>query len=248
MALAGCATNTSAPSTENADALTVKGQLAYRERIALPPDSQARITVIDSSIADRKAPVVASRTIELANRQVPVSFAFDVPRADLRPRRRYSLRATITGPDNELLWTTDTAHRVDTGKGVNDFGMLILKRAQADTDSHAPLTGTEWVVEDIASGGIIDYSRVTLNFDADGRIHGRTGCNSYSGEYTQTGDQLRIGANTAATMMACAPALNKQERRFLNVLQDARGYNIDPTGKLIIRSHSGQTLEAYPAG
>lgn len=346
IALAGCAAVTKDnPATTSSDVITVKGQLAYRERIALPPGSRARITIVDTAVADRKSPVVARQTIDLADRQVPVPFSIELARANLVPNGRYSLRATIRSNDDELLWTTDTAHIVDTARRVDDLGLLMLKQSSRDTargvdlpfeargnepgwhltidadrmrlnwaygekQAEAPrppavrvdgawryqaddaahdmgalirdrvchaasgmpypqqvtvtidgaelrgcggepqslLTGTEWVVENIADGGIIDSSRVTLNFDADGRIHGRASCNRYSGDYTITGEQLRIGENTAATMMACAPALNNQENRFLEVLQDARSFDIDPTGKLIIRSQSGPTLEAYPAG
>jgi putative lipoprotein len=246
---AGCAANSERPSA-SADkaAITVKGQIAYRERIALPPGSHAQVTVMDTAVADRKAPVVASQRIDLANRQIPAAFQFDIQRDNLVPRGRYSLRATISGPDDQLLWTTDTAHRVDTDKRVNDFGLLMLKRAeadaQADSDANSPLTGAEWVVENIADAGIIDSSRVTLNFDADGRLYGRASCNRYSGAYEINGDRLSVG-QTAATLMACAPALNNQERRFLDVLQDARSFDIDDTGKLIIRAASGETLEAY---
>lgn len=248
--MAGCAANSPRPSTAAAKTITVKGQIAYRERIALAPGSQARIRIEDVAVADRKAPVVDSQSIDLAQRGIPAAFELDIPRDKLVARGRYSLRATINGPDGQLLWTTDTHHPVDTDRRVNDLGLLMLKRVQGDgsgrEDADAPLLGVEWVVEDIADAGIIDFSRVTLNFDADGRLYGRASCNHYSGTYEIEGDQLSVG-QTAVTMQACAPALNNQERRFLGVLQDARGFEIDDTGKLIIRASSGQTLEAYPS-
>lgn len=249
--VAGCATNSQRPSASaDQDAITVRGQIAYRERIALPPGSHAQIQVKDVAVADREAPVVASQTVDLSDRQIPAAFEFDIERDNLVPRGRYSLRARISGPDDQLLWTTDTAHRVDTDKAVNDFGLLMLKRAEGDSQGHdavnSPLTDAEWVVENIADAGIIDSSRVTLNFDADGRLYGRASCNRYHGEYEIDGDRLSVG-QTAATLMACAPALNNQERRFLGVLQDARSFDLDATGKLIIRAASGETLEAYPA-
>lgn len=249
--LAGCAANTQGPSAAaDKDAITVKGQIAYRERIALPPGSHAQIQVVDVAVADRKAPVIASQTVDLADRQIPAAFALHIQRDNLVPRGRYSLRATISGPDDQLLWTTDTVHPVDTDQRVNDFGLLMLRQADADAPADnkasSPLTGVEWVVENIANGGIIDSSRVTLNFDADGRLYGRASCNRYSGEYEVDGDRLSVGANTAATMMACAPALNNQERRFLKVLQNAQRYEIDANGKLVVHATSGKTLEAYP--
>ena len=247
--LAGCAANSQRLSAAEGSAITVKGQIAYRERIALIPGSHARIRIEDVAIADRKAPVVASRTVDLAERGMPAAFEFDIPRDKLTPHGRYSLRATISGPDDQLLWTTATHHPVHVDRRVNDLGLLMLKRVPSDLPDReaadTPLIGVEWVVEDIASAGIIDFSRVTLNFDPDGRLYGRASCNRYSGTYHTEGDQLSVG-RTAVTMQACAPALNNQERRFLDVLQDARGFEIDDTGKLIIRAATGQTLKAYP--
>lgn len=109
------------------------------------------------------------------------------------------------------------------------------------------LVGVTWVVEDIAERGIIDASHMTLAFDDNGHVSGHAGCNQYRASYDVTGEGLRIGP-IASTRQACAPALNNQESRFLDVLQNARHFDIDPTGKLIIHTGSGQTIEAYPAG
>lgn len=343
--LAACATgNKSATaSTDGAETITVKGALAYRERIALPPDSSARVTIRDTSIADRKAPVIADRTIGPDNRQIPIAFELDVEREKLQPGRRYTLRGTISGPDGQLLWTTDTAYPIDRNQAVNDVGTLLLVSAQdngsggldlpfkargnepgwaltigddrmdlewmygdhqastprpepetidnglryrATTEDHeltvtvrddichsasgmphprtvnvridgtdlrgcggAPdslLTGTEWVVEDIDGGGIIDASRATLEFSPDGRLSGRASCNSYQSEYNIDGEGIELDA-IAVTQMACAPALNNQERTFLEVLRNVRRFNIDNTGKLTLRTDSNRTIEAYPA-
>lgn len=256
--LTACATsNRQAPAQADADMVTIKGKLAYRERIALPPNAVARVTVRDVSLADHKAPLIAHKTLHPGDRQVPIAFELAVPRANLEARRRYSLHATIKDADGHLLWTTDTAHRIDRDQAVNDLGTLWL--VQAGTDSRhgvdlphqargnepgSLLTGTEWVVENIADGGIIDSSRVTLNFGPNGQLSGRASCNTYHGQYELTGERLKVG-QMAMTMMACAPALNKQEQRFTRILQNAQGFDISDQGKLIIRSDAGKTLEAW---
>ena len=73
------------------------------------------------------------------------------------------------------------------------------------------LQGREWVVEDINGKGIIDRSRATLNFGADGRVSGRSSCNNYTAQYTLTGEGLTV-SKAAGTMMACEPALMQQEQ------------------------------------
>ena len=107
------------------------------------------------------------------------------------------------------------------------------------------LAGREWVVEDLDGGGIIDRSRVTLEFDpAEGRVHGRASCNRYTGGYTLSGEGIRFG-NAAATMMACPDALMNQERKFFRILEGINRFDIDATGALVLSGSNG-TMKAYP--
>jgi len=93
------------------------------------------------------------------------------------------------------------------------------------------LGGTEWVVEDIDGGGIIDRSRATLRFLPDGRIAGRASCNDYVGRWTLDGERLRVDG-LGSTLKACAPALMAQERRVLDRLRSASRFEITPDGAL----------------
>ena len=96
------------------------------------------------------------------------------------------------------------------------------------------LAGLEWVVEDIAGGGIIDSSRVTMEFDAASRrVAGSGGCNRYNAAFDLSGEGLSIGP-AAATMMACAEALMEQEWRFFDLLQRVSRFDIDETGALLL--------------
>lgn len=100
------------------------------------------------------------------------------------------------------------------------------------------LQGGEWVVEDINGGGIIDRSRVTLNFWQDGRVTGRASCNNLMGQYQLSGEGLSIG-QVATTRMACAPALMEQEQRVLGNLAQVQRFDVDETGALLLHSAEG---------
>jgi heat shock protein HslJ/uncharacterized lipoprotein YbaY len=113
-------------------------------------------------------------------------------------------------------------------------------------DPAALLRGAEWVVEDINGAGVIDGSRVTLNFASGQRISGRASCNTYTGAYTLTGETLTF-SNTAGTMMACAPALMHQENLFLDVLKNVQGFALAADGALILRAGDGRTVTARRA-
>ena len=110
-------------------------------------------------------------------------------------------------------------------------------------DPLALLTEAEWVVEDIAQSGIIDNSRVTLNFDPEGRVYGISSCNSYSAAFEMTGETLTI-KNPVGTLKACAPALMNQEQKFLDTLSKVTRYDIDGYGALILTTDDGKTITA----
>lgn len=108
-------------------------------------------------------------------------------------------------------------------------------------DPMSLLTGGEWQIEDIGGLGIVDGSNITINFDADGRAAGRTGCNRFSGVYMLDGEGLGFG-QMGVTMMACPEALMKQERRMLDALQHVVRFDIDETGTLLLIGPTGETL------
>ncbi len=106
------------------------------------------------------------------------------------------------------------------------------------------LTGAEWVVEDINGAGVVDNSRATLNFSSSGAISGRGSCNSYTGRFQLTGTGIVIHENIAATMMACAPALMEQERRFFDALSATKSFEIAPDGALVLNGLAGKLITA----
>jgi heat shock protein HslJ/uncharacterized lipoprotein YbaY len=334
-------------SGDDAPQTTITGSLAYRERIALPPGSTAHVTLNDTSIADAAAPDVTSADIELGERQVPVPFKLTVPAVKLVPKRQYSVRATISGPDGRLLWTTDTAHTIDPAETSIDLGTLMLVQARPDgetprdagqgdppeltargnepgwsltvdrdnitvkwnygeneavvpstepivtsdgrhylssTGEHnlkveviervcrdsmsgmphphavtvtvdgetlsgcgglpaALLQGGEWVVEDIGGKGIVDNSRATLKFGADGSVTGRGSCNTYGATWKLSGEGLTV-TEGRSTLMACSPALDNQEREFMRLLAAANRFDITDDGALLLVAGSGETITA----
>jgi heat shock protein HslJ len=100
-------------------------------------------------------------------------------------------------------------------------------------DPESLLTGTVWRVEDVMGGGVIDSAKVTLAFDGQGRVSGRSACNRYSGGYDLTGEGVSFG-QIAVTRMACAPALMELERKMLEALSQVRRFDFDATGALLL--------------
>lgn len=104
--------------------------------------------------------------------------------------------------------------------------------------------GAEWVVDDLAGTGIIDSSRMTIEFLEENRLAGRASCNSYGGQYELTGEGVSFDY-LFSTKMACAPALMKQEQRFLELMADVKIASIGQQGELILKTSEGEEIKAF---
>lgn len=113
-ALVGCKTsqNTEMESAE-ASMKTITGTVAYRERIALPPNAVVTVALEDVSLADAPAKVLAKQTFETEGKQVPLSFELNYDNNEIKPNHRYSVRARIE-VDGKLRFISDTHNGVIT--------------------------------------------------------------------------------------------------------------------------------------
>lgn len=114
----------------------------------------------------------------------------------------------------------------------------------------APLTGTTWYLNSIvdAQGQIWTPGAaypVSLLFSTDGKVSGKSGCNSYSGSYTTTGNSLTISDKFAVTLMYCGePGVMDLETTYLAILPQMKMYKI--TGnELILSDGTGKITLLY---
>jgi putative lipoprotein len=71
------------------------------------------------------------------------------------------------------------------------------------------LAGSEW-----GFAGETAKSAPFVQFRSDGKVGGHSGCNRFTGTYTQKDDELTIGP-LASTRMACQPEVMEREQKFL---------------------------------
>ncbi len=85
------------------------------------------------------------------------------------------------------------------------------------------LVGSDWVVVKM-DGHAVRGTRVpALTFGRDGRVSGTSGCNRFSGSYSESGGRLEFGP-LATTRMACPGALGQQEITFFQIMSKVTGY------------------------
>lgn len=107
------------------------------------------------------------------------------------------------------------------------------------------LTQAEWRAADV-NGVPVVAPAPTLRLDGDGGVSGSTGCNTYSGAYRLMSDQRIAFEGIGGTERACEPALMAQERNYLSILQNARGYSFYRDGGLSLIAPDGRALRFRP--
>lgn len=88
----------------------------------------------------------------------------------------------------------------------------------------------------------IKNSEITLVFEKDNRVIGKSGVNNYFGNYKLNGNILEI-SQCATTRMAGPTDLMKQEQDFLKKLSEAKTIHQTKNGDIIITTSSGEKLE-----
>jgi putative lipoprotein len=216
------------PGPALAKVRTLFGTVSYRERIALPPHAVLEVSLIDLSVADAPASVVAIARVR-TRRRVPIPYRLRFDDKLIRHGRSYALQARIL-VDGKPWFITPRRHPVTRSAAQPD---MLLQRTAAQA-SEASTPSGKWLAESIRNGGVIDNLQSTIEIARDGKVNGKGGCNGFGGMATVTGDKISFGS-LVATQMACPPAIMDQETKFLGALNDARRWLIDDQrGKLIL--------------
>jgi len=103
----------------------VRGTVAYRERVAMPPGAELTVSLLDVSLADAPADVISSLT-DPDPGNVPIRFELPYDASLIDDRGTYSVRARID-VDGELWWTTTDAHPVITGDHPSTVDVLLRR-------------------------------------------------------------------------------------------------------------------------
>jgi len=222
----------------------VTGQITYREKIALPPQSVAVVTLRDVTVANAASTVIAEQRIDLAGKQIPIAFRLTVDRSKLQPQRRYSVRGTILGPEQRVLWTTMDAHLVDSSKPTVAVGTLTMSRVTGEAaDPVERLKAGEWIVVKLNGVDVPAGARGTLKFGAGAVLSGRSFCNSFSGTYALAGQSLSL-LPKASTLMACPIDVANLEKVFMEMLGDVQRFEMSEFGTLTLRTSDLRTITA----
>lgn len=82
----------------------LKGEVFYLQRIALPENATLSVSLLDVSLADAPAKVLAQQNGPIKG-QVPLPFELSYDPAQLKDGHRYAVSARIEA-NGQLLWLT----------------------------------------------------------------------------------------------------------------------------------------------
>ena len=245
--MSACATTGQTESDESTPSAgqttaVVTGSVAYRERMALPPDAVVHVSLIDASRMDAVAPVIAETTIVAAGKQVPIPYTLRYDRSRIDATHSYAVRAVIRSGER-MLFTTNTSNRVITQGNPTQANLQVVRVSAGDVGT-APsrLTGTAWVLEDLAGTSVHGTVQATLEFADSAKVSGNASCNRFFGTAQLSGaDSISFGG-MGTTRMACPDSVSRQEASYLKALQDAERFRIEDSALLIFTKGTAQPL------
>ncbi|SIT54435.1 conserved hypothetical protein [Mesorhizobium prunaredense] len=221
---------------------TLKGEVMYRERIALPPKAELSVQLADVSLADAAAAVIGERKVAPAG-QVPIKFEISFDPQMIRPHMTYALQARIT-VDDRLLFISDMRHQVDP---LSDAPQTIMLKmvTSSEQPASAPVVGQSWLIEYIDGIGVIAEPQATFRIDEAGKAGGSGPCNVYFATAKVDGSTIAI-SDIGSTFKACAPDTMAEEKALFEALAKAASYHVD-AGKLIIVDKDDRVILRFNA-
>lgn len=232
-------------STVAQQSVQIQGAFLYRERIALPPNAYATVTL--NNVTDQALPaaMIAEQKIDLNGKSVPIDYNLIANDFELNSHMRYALQIEIREANGTVLFATHPAQPIDATSNEQTLKPITLTQSTSKTDpASSALMGATWRIEDINGKGIIDNSNISFEFFDDGRVGGIASCNNFNMPYEESNGTLKMGSLGAVTLKACAPALLNQERKFLNLFSNIISYSFDETNALILNTKDGSFLKA----
>lgn len=115
-------------------------------------------------------------------------------------------------------------HGVETGnRSILDISSIKEIKAKPGAAAAIDLTGSEWLLQDLAGSGLIDNIRATLAFPHAGKVAGNASCNRFFGTAEIGGNAIELSP-LGVTRMACPEAVMDQETKYLKALQAAERF------------------------
>jgi len=207
-----------APASAN-DKLGISGKVHFRERVVLPAGTVLTVSLVD---IDRPAqPIISVEAVTTDRGRSPLDFTLNVADGVLREGRTYGLAAEIVTAGDRLWLKSGLPVALDLAQLHLPVEILVVATGQKPLPETVIARFYELPLEiiELADTELVDGHYPTLQFSADLRASGTSGCNNWFAQATVDGQSLGFSP-AAATRMACAgKGLSAQESAFFAALE-----------------------------
>jgi putative lipoprotein len=204
----------------------VRGTVTYRQRIALPQNSEVRVKLVDTATPDGTP--VAETTVNTGNRQVPISFELPYEMRNINRQRTYELRAEIRS-SGELRFRSEAGVPI-TLRSNQDQNIEIV--VVPGSDAPEPVTGKTFNLSAFGPGSLqIEGRNSTILIGVSVRV-------------TTTGDAT-VSMNRFGGSTPFSGKLIFADETTLRIAVDASG-NANASGEIQI-TYSGRNLRSVSA-
>jgi heat shock protein HslJ len=116
------------------------------------------------------------------------------------------------------------------GSSIGYTLVEVVSMTPAYAGEALPLVGTNWLLVSFGEEQMVRYdpdlTPVTALFAEDGTVSGSSGCNQYTGAFTEADGTLTFGP-LASTMMMCDEAAMAVESAYLAALDGTHDFTIN---------------------
>lgn len=218
-------------------AQTLEVTVSYRERIALPPDAELEVELVEVAHAATR---ISSRRFAMTGVPMTVALAYDPQVVD--GDGRYAVVAAIWTGDRRMFRTT---RRYDAfGNGDAGPVELLLTMTPEDGAEAAPpksITGVAWSVTEVAGAAWGNDDPATLTIDDEMNFSIFGGCNRFNGQLVLSDGAIAFPENFAGTLMACPGEAEALERSFLQAVRQVSRF-VRYGGGLVMTDEAGNAL------
>lgn len=203
----------------------LRGEVSYREQVALPSDAVLEASLLDVTLRGRLGELIAGIQFR-PKPQLPIPFAIHFGDGDIDPHRSYVLSVSILA-GGRLVFVSAPTPRVLT-QGYPATVQITLTAVSLSALGIIPtgLIDKTWLAREIKGRPVLEAARPTLRINQAGDVSGTAGCNGLQGTAQFDGQSLAFGV-IATVRQVCDPGAMLQEDDFLHALDLTRRFRIE---------------------
>jgi len=152
---------------------SIRGTVTYRERMALTPNSDLTVELLQIDANGAVQDVVAQTTFSTGTRQVPITFELPYAQTSIKNNLNYAVRAEIKTGD-EVIFNSAEPQKIELRRNVNtnNVEIVLVKAETGITGKTASLSkfGTGSLAIEGGSSEFLIRGNVEVKTDGSGDV------------------------------------------------------------------------------